>query len=86
MRWPYTGEDGKRAWQREAIELKIWRDGEKDPLRKALTQLDTYLDGLSLDTGVAVIFDRRPAADPESSTRFEEALTPSGRRVTVLRA
>ncbi|WP_437621405.1 AAA family ATPase [Sorangium sp. So ce1151] len=86
VRWPHTGEDGKRAWQREAIELKGWRAGEKDPLPKALTQLDTYLDGLSLPTGVAVIFDRRPAADPESCTRFEEALTPSGRRVTVLRA
>ncbi|WP_437607748.1 AAA family ATPase [Sorangium sp. So ce834] len=86
VRWPHTGEDGKRAWQREAIELKVWRAGEKDPLPKALTQIDAYLDGLSLDTGVVVIFDRRPGADPESGTRFEEALTPSGRRVTVLRA
>ncbi|KYF87099.1 hypothetical protein BE18_23205 [Sorangium cellulosum] len=59
---------------------------EHYPLPKALTQIDAYLDGLSLDTGVVVIFDRRPGADPESGTRFEEALTPSGRRVTVLRA
>ncbi|WP_437576252.1 hypothetical protein [Sorangium sp. So ce887] len=44
------------------------------------------LDGLSLDTGVVVISDRRPGADPESGTRFVEVLTPSGRRVTALRA
>ncbi|XXY54388.1 AAA family ATPase [Sorangium sp. So ce269] len=86
VRWPFTGEDGKRAWQREAIELKVWRAGERDPLLKALWQIDAYLHGLSLDTGVVVVFDRRPGADPESGTRFEEALTPSGRRVTVLRA
>ncbi|KYF86592.1 hypothetical protein BE20_28545 [Sorangium cellulosum] len=34
VRWPHTGEDGKRAWQREAIELKVWRAGERDPLGK----------------------------------------------------
>jgi hypothetical protein len=65
--------------QREALELKVWRSGEKDPLPKGLVQLDGY--------GVLVLFDRRPdAADPETRTRFEEVVTAGGRRVTLLRA
>jgi hypothetical protein len=42
-----------------AMELKVWRDGEKDPLGRGLEQLDSYLSGLGLDTGWLVIFDRR---------------------------
>lgn len=65
----------------------MWRTGEKDPLKKGLSQLDGYLAQLELDTGVLVIFDRRAEAeDAESRTRFEEATTPSGRKVTLLRA
>jgi hypothetical protein len=87
IRWPFTGADGKRALQREALELKVWRTGEKDPLAKGLVQLDGYLERLGLDEGVLVIFDRRASAhDVESRTRFEQATAPSGRRVTVLRA
>ena len=41
------------------IELKVRRE-KLDPLTKGLTQLDKYLDGLGLDTGWLVIFDRRP--------------------------
>jgi len=42
---------------------------------------------LSLDTGVLVIFDRRPNAAPIAErTRFEKATSPSGRPITVLRA
>ncbi|KAB8194219.1 hypothetical protein FH608_018795 [Nonomuraea phyllanthi] len=38
-------------------------------------------------TGVLVIFDRRPEAPPwRERGGFEQATTPSGRRVTVLRA
>jgi hypothetical protein len=86
VRWPCSGGDTK-SLQREAIEIKVWRGGEKDPLTKGLTQLDGYLERLGLSEGVLVIFDRRDdAGDAESRTRFEEALTPSGRRVTVLRA
>ena len=37
--------------------------------------------------GLLVIFDRRQTAeDIELRTRFEEAVTPSGRPITVLRA
>jgi len=87
VRWPFTGADGKRAWQREAIELKVWRAGEADPLAKGLAQLDGYLERLGLSAGALVIFDRRPEAAPLlDRTRFEEAATPSGRSVTVLRA
>jgi hypothetical protein len=87
VRWPYAGEGGERAWQREALELKVRRAGEKDPIAKGLEQLDGYLARLGLEEGVLVLFDRRPeAGDPEARTRFEEAVTGSGRKVTVLRA
>jgi hypothetical protein len=89
VRWPYTGAGGRRAMQRVAMELKVWRDRDKkgDPLRQGLTQLDDYLARLGLDEGVLVIFDCRSVAAPiEERTRFEEAQAPSGRKVTVLRA
>ncbi|MEV4834688.1 AAA family ATPase [Nonomuraea sp. NPDC049486] len=87
VRWPYTGPDGERLVQREAMELKVWRVGKDDPLTEGLAQLDGYLDRLSLTTGVLVIFDRRPEAPPwQDRGAFEEATTPSGRQVTVLRA
>ncbi|MDA0638297.1 hypothetical protein OUY22_33235 [Nonomuraea sp. MCN248] len=86
VRWPYTGPDGERLVQREAMELKVWRAGKEDPLPEGLAQLDGYLDRLSLTTGVLVIFDRRPEAPPWNQRgTFDEATTPSGRQVTVLR-
>ncbi|MET7329041.1 ATP-binding protein [Nonomuraea sp. NPDC005650] len=86
VRWPYTGPEGERLMQREAMELKVWRVGGDDPLPDGLAQLDRYLDRLSLSTGVLVIFDRRPEA-PSWKERgaFEQATTPSGRQITVLR-
>jgi hypothetical protein len=36
VRWPYQTLDGKRGWQREALELKVWRDRESDPLDAGL--------------------------------------------------
>ncbi|AGP39968.1 hypothetical protein SCE1572_39030 [Sorangium cellulosum So0157-2] len=87
VRWPYRGEDGSRAVQRAALELKVWREGEKDPTPKGLEQLDGYLARLGLDEGVLVLFDRRAAAgDVEARTRLDEARTPVGRRITLLRA
>ena len=89
VRWPYRNRRGKRAVQREALELKVWRDRDKkgDPLGAGLVQLDAYLAGLGLSRGVLVIFDARADAAPvEDRTRFEEATTPGGRKVTVLRA
>jgi DNA polymerase III delta prime subunit len=86
IRWPHRDAQGARVQQREALELKVWRDKAKDPLEKGLEQLDGYLDKAGLTTGVLVIFDRREAAEPiEERTRFGEALTPAGRRVTLLR-
>ncbi|MFO1420200.1 MAG: ATP-binding protein [Candidatus Competibacteraceae bacterium] len=46
------------------IELKVWRDGEPDPLVEGLEQLDGYLAGLGLDHGWLVIFDRRAGQPP----------------------
>jgi hypothetical protein len=87
VRWPYQDESGKRRWQREAIELKVRRKGDPDPLDRGLAQLDGYLARLGLDTGVLVVFDRRPDAAPIADrTTFTQATSPSGRPVTVLRA
>ncbi len=71
---------------RLAMELKVWRDGERDPLQEGLAQLDQYLSGLGLETGWLVIFDQRGASAPISErTTTESATTPSGRAVTVIR-
>ena len=89
VRWPYENRRGKRAVQREALELKVWRDRDKkgDPLAAGILQLDVYLASLGLSRGVLVIFDARAAARPvEKRTRFEDAVTASGKKVTVLRA
>jgi hypothetical protein len=65
----------------------VWRAREADPLAEGLAQLDGYLDRLGLDTGVLVVFDRRPQAAPIAErTVFDQATSPSGRPVTVLRA
>ncbi|MFI6630665.1 ATP-binding protein [Nonomuraea fuscirosea] len=86
IRWSYPGPDGERLLQREAMELKVWRPGESDPTPDGLTQLDRYLDRLTLDTGVLVVFNRRSKALPWAERgAFEQAATPSGRQVTLLR-
>ena len=83
VRWPYRTREGSRAVQRRAIEIKVWRAGQKDPLQKGLAQLDAYLAGLGLGKGVLVIFDRRrKGARPP---RFQDTTTPSGRAVRLLR-
>jgi hypothetical protein len=43
VRFPYRKADGARAVQRRALELKVWRPGQKSPLRQGLTQIDEYL-------------------------------------------
>lgn len=83
VRWPYRAADGSPAVQRRAIELKVWRPRQNDPLQKGLEQLDGYLARLGLKQGVLVIFDRRRKnARPP---RFLDAKTPSGRAVRLLR-
>lgn len=70
-----------------AIEIKVWRDRESDPLAEGLEQLDGYLQGLGLDEGWLMLFDRRSNQPSIAErTRAEQARTPSGRRVTVIRA
>jgi len=92
VRWPYTDRNGTRHWQREAVELKVWRGDEPDPLTRGLTQLDAYLDSLGLDslgldTGTLVIFDRRDTAKPITErTSIQTTTSPTGRPVTLLRA
>ena len=86
VRWPYQEAPGKRALQREAMELKVWAEGKPDPLAKGLVQLEKYLTALGLQEGTLVIFDRRPEAGAiEERTRFEEARTARGYAVRVLR-
>lgn len=86
VRWPFKDAQGQRCVQKEALELKVWRDKQKDPLDKGLRQLDEYLGKVGLETGVLVLFDRRSSAeDIETRTRFEDVFTPSGKQVTLLR-
>jgi hypothetical protein len=72
---------------RLAMELKVWRDGRPDPLARGLEQLDRYLDGLGLREGWLVIFDQRKAAGTaaERSGR-EQVISPTGRKILLLRA
>ena len=83
VRWPYRDAERKPTWQREALELKVWREGEKDPKKQGLEQLERYLTQLDLSEGVLVIFDRRRK---KKGVRFEQTATASKRRVTLLRA
>jgi len=85
--WPWVDAQGKKQLQREALELKVWREGRKDPLIEGLVQIDAYLTGLGLDEGILVLFDQRAsAASVEERTREEAAQTASGKRIRVLRA
>lgn len=69
------------------LELKVWRDGAKEPLRDGLEQLDEYLAGLGVDFGWLVIFDQRSGLPPMSErTSASEVPSPKGRRITVVRA
>jgi hypothetical protein len=70
-----------------ALELKIWRDHEADPVIEGLAQMDRYLAGLGLDHGWLVVFDRRSGlARLSERTSSSETASPGDRRVTVIRA
>jgi hypothetical protein len=70
-----------------AIEIKVWRPGQADPLAEGLKQIDEYLAGLGLSDGWLVIFDRRPDASPLADRLGSSpATTPEGRQVTLIRA
>jgi hypothetical protein len=60
------------------IELKVWRDGRPDPLKRGLEQLDEDLAGLGLESGWLVIFDKRSGQPPISEcTTTENAIHPA---------
>ena len=87
VRFPYKDSDGKRVIQREAIELKVWRDKQSDPVDVGLKQIDDYLNKLGLDTGILVIFDRRKKAKSVAKRlKLGKAETPSKKTITLLRA
>lgn len=77
VRWPYPG-----GAQREAIEIKVWREGRPDPQERGIEQLGGYLDRLSLDHGYLVIFDRRPGGVPQ---REQTEVEKDGRQISVIR-
>jgi len=86
IRWPYSGSDGRRAWQCEGLELKVRAEGSADLVPEALGQLDAYLDRLGLDTGTLAVFDRRPDAPAISErTGITTTTSPAGRIITLLR-
>ena len=68
------------------MELKVWRDGEEEPLAEGAAQIDVYLDGLGLSTGWLVIFDRRSGQPPIAKrTEASTTVTPAGRTITLIR-
>ncbi len=69
------------------IELKVWRPGQRDPLKEGLEQLDRYLEALGLSRGWLVIFDRRKDdASHVRRARAKEMKTPGQREAVVIRA
>jgi hypothetical protein len=85
VRFPYAKPGGGRLVQRRALELKVWRQGRKDPLREGLAQIDAYLASLRLGRGTLVIFDARGRL-ARKAPRFEEVKSPRGRVITLIRA
>jgi len=67
------------------IEVKVHRDHGGDPVPDGVAQLDRYCEGLGVDRSWLVVFDQRSGA---TGTRLEheELISPSGRRVLVVRA
>jgi hypothetical protein len=70
-----------------AMELKVWRQGRKDPVTEGLKQLDQYLAGLGLQEGWLIIFDQRPELPPIADrTTVDVMQTESERMVQVIGA
>jgi type II secretory pathway predicted ATPase ExeA len=70
-----------------AMELKVWRQGQPDPLQRGVAQLDRYLAGLNLNQGWLIIFDQRQGLPPIAErTTVELTQTESDRPVQVIRA
>lgn len=71
--------------QRFAVELKVWRDRESDPLEAGVVQLSRYLARLGLDTGILLLFDRRTEAPPLPDRIERHELEHRDRRIVVWR-
>jgi hypothetical protein len=80
VHWPYQG-----GVQREVLEMKVWRDGQADPVTRGLDQLGRYLDSLGLDHGALLVFDRRSTAGPLAERSETSQLEHDRRRVRLLR-
>ncbi|RMI47504.1 ATP-binding protein [Actinomadura harenae] len=87
VRKPHLDEQGRRAVQLSAFELKVRTDKSGDQVDKGLAQLDGYLDSLGLDTGTLIVFDRRGSAAPiVDRTSIGRSTSPSGRVITLIHA
>jgi type II secretory pathway predicted ATPase ExeA len=83
IRWPLRGGE-----QLVAIELKVWREKQGDPIHEGLSQIEGYLGKLGLTEGFLVIFDRRRSAEEvpwDERPRWETEDLAGGKRVRVLR-
>ncbi len=81
VRWPVAGHET----QRFAVELKVRRDKDGDPLEAGLEQLARYLDRLELDHGTLILFDLRGDAPPIAQRCSREIREHAGRTITVSR-
>jgi AAA domain len=81
VRWPLP----QGGMERFALELKVWRDGQSDPLDKGFAQLTTYLDRLGLTTGTLILFDQREKAPPLTERIAQSEIERDGKRLTVFR-
>ena len=86
VRWPFEDAGGERAWQREALEIKVWRDRRADPVDAGLDQLTGYVERLGLKEGYLVIFDRRADAPPPHERTSITEVRHRELTVVVLRA
>lgn len=76
---------GDAEWQREAIELKVWRPPVRSVGHTGLEELDGYLSHLG--SGMLIIFDRRPSTQCEPpDTEITQVRSPAGHTVTLMRA
>ena len=83
IRWPASGGE-----QLVAIELKVWREKQADPIKEGLAQVEGYLGRLGLTEGYLVIFDRRRSAEEipwDERPRWESEALAGGKRIKVLR-
>jgi len=81
VRWPLVSGEVERF----AIELKVWRDREADPLEEGLEQLTSYLERLELEAGTLMIFDRRDDAPPLPERVERSGSEHRGRQIAVWR-